>query len=440
MLKIACLCLAVAVTTPLGSQVAPDATGGTLPPDEMMTPPPVSGDAYPVIVGAETRSNFLAGAIVVTGAYNDNLMADPTKKAGDWTYSIVPSISLDRRTPHHSESLSYNSGFTLYQNTPSLNGVTQEGSAGYQQHLSRFTVLSVKDTFRQNYNLFNQANPFVGTGISTGGSSTNAVYVYPFANQFGNSLDTGIEYQYSKSAMIGGGGSFSMLRYSNDKNTPGLDNSDMGQGSAFFSRRISPGQYLGINYEYAKISTHPVQTTTTTQTVFGFYTMYLTHTVSISILGGPQHYYSRDDVSEASSNSWTPAVQGSVGYQMPHTSFSVGFSHIVSSARGLVGAYHSDLAGFTARRQITRTWNLNAGVNYALFKNATPNVSSMYPGGHTISGTASFERSFRERLGLVIGYGRFHQTYNFGTNTSLYPDCNREFASVSYSLSRALGR
>ncbi len=39
----------------------------------MMTPPPVSGDAYPVVVGVESRSNYLDGGLVFTAAYVDNL-------------------------------------------------------------------------------------------------------------------------------------------------------------------------------------------------------------------------------------------------------------------------------------------------------------------------------------------------------------------------------
>lgn len=436
-------CLAIAIATPLWSQVEPSAEGGptSLDDAQMMTPPPVSGDAYPVAVGAETgRANYVAGGIAVTGAYNDNLMINPSEKIGDSNYSFVPSIELDRRTPRQSESLQYKSGFTLYQNTTSLNGVTQDASAEYRFHLRPFTVVRVRDNFFQNSNLFNQADPSVSTGINPGGSPPNAVYVYPFANQLSNWLDAGIEYQYSRDAMIGGGATYSLLRYATLDNTPGANNSNEGAGSAFFSRRISPGQYLGVNYEYSRITTHPLQANTVTHTVLAFYTLYLTRTVSLSILGGPQHYDSRDSVSGATVGAWTPAFQGSVGYQMHRTSFSASYSRIVAGARGLAGAYHSNLASLTASRQITRSWVLGGGAGYSLFKSATPDLSQFNQGGHSISGSVSAERSVRERIHVQIGYSHFHQSYNFGANTLLYPDCNREFASISYGFSRPLGR
>ena len=107
----------------------------------MMTPPPVSGDAYPVVVGAESRANYFDGGLVFTGSYVDNLMLGETTKAiSDEIYYFVPSVSLDRRTPRQGETLHYSPGFTLYQNTSQLNGVSQDASADYRFHISPYAV------------------------------------------------------------------------------------------------------------------------------------------------------------------------------------------------------------------------------------------------------------------------------------------------------------
>lgn len=441
MKKFASLCLGLAAVTPLWSQVQPAATGGpSLDDAHMMTPPPVSGDAYPVMVGAESRANYVAGAIVVTGAYNDNLMIDPTHKIGDSTYAIVPSISLDRRSPRISESLEYSSGFNLYQNTTTLNGVTQQGSGSVRFHLRPFTTLTVSDGFYQNSNLFNQSNPYAATGVPAGGSQGTAVYVYPFAQMLGNLLNVGLTHQYSRNALVGASVSQSFLRYAKSTLYPGLEDSDVRGASGFFSRRFSRNQYAGVNYNYSKITTTPLHSRTDTHTILGFYTLFFSPTVSVSVLGGPQRFTSRDPVSGTSISSWTPALQGSAGFQMAHTSFSASYSRIVSSARGLVGAYHSNLASVGVRRKLTRIWSVDGNADYALFKNATPSASYLNQGGHTISATASVNRSFRERIAIQAGYSRFHQSYNFGANTPVNPDADRLFGSFSYSFSKALGR
>ena len=80
----------------------------------MMTPPPVTQDAYPVVIGTEMRSNYLSGGLVFTTAYVDNLVGGDSPTS-DEMYSVFPTISLDRRTARQSESLNYSPGFNFYQ-------------------------------------------------------------------------------------------------------------------------------------------------------------------------------------------------------------------------------------------------------------------------------------------------------------------------------------
>ncbi len=81
--KIACLCIFIAAASPLWSQVAAQRVGRwrCLDDSRMMTPAPVGGNAYPVGVGSEERSNYLAGGLVFTGAYVDNLMGVEQRRA-----------------------------------------------------------------------------------------------------------------------------------------------------------------------------------------------------------------------------------------------------------------------------------------------------------------------------------------------------------------------
>ena len=90
------------VAIPAISQVEPSATGGdtpTLNSAQMLTPPPVSGLQYPTTSGAETRSNYLDMGIAMNAAYTDNILPDVfATPVSDETYSIVPSIDLNRTT------------------------------------------------------------------------------------------------------------------------------------------------------------------------------------------------------------------------------------------------------------------------------------------------------------------------------------------------------
>src|SRR4051812_12554534 len=98
--------------------------------DRMLTPPPVSGQAYPVMLTSEERANYLRGALAFTGAYSDNVLGSGAggEPVSDQSYSIAPMISLDETTPRLHTVLSYAPGFTFYQHTSSRNEADHNAS------------------------------------------------------------------------------------------------------------------------------------------------------------------------------------------------------------------------------------------------------------------------------------------------------------------------
>ena len=117
MLTRICLGLALLAAMPAWSQVEPSATGPPPSSDEaMQAPPSVSGEAYPAETGSEARSNYLRAGVSLNTSYDDKVLASSSgQPAGDITYSVGPSISLDQSTPRTHRTLAYNPGFTFYQ-------------------------------------------------------------------------------------------------------------------------------------------------------------------------------------------------------------------------------------------------------------------------------------------------------------------------------------
>jgi len=439
MLKIACFFLVIATTTPLWSQVEPAANGGGFDLDDihMMTPPPVSGDAYPVVVGAESRVNYFDGGLIFNGTYVDNLMLGPTTKAiSDEIYYFVPSVSLDRRTPRQGETLHYSPGFALYQNTSQLNGVSQDASADYRFHISPYAVIEISDKFQQNYNLYNQSNPFAGGVVSGTPGPSNTFLIAPFANQLSNVGTAGINYQFSRNAMIGGSGSYSLLHYADNSQTVGVTNGNTTEALAFYSRRMARSEYLGVAYQFSKFITHPIATYTVTDSTFGFYTHYFTRSFSLSVLGGPEHYAAWSPT-VPKQEAWTPAAQGSLGWQTLRTTLGVSFTHIVSGAPGLGGAYHADMAGMVARLAFARTWSFGGNAEYSLLKSVN---TALYPGGHTIAAEVDVQHRVMEGMTAAAGYQHLHETYGSIPAVSNFPDSNRVFVSLDYGFHRPIGR
>ena len=442
MFRIACFCIVISFGMPLWSQVQPSAYGGgyELDSEHMMTPPPVSRSAYPALSSSEERANFVAGGAVVSAAYTDNLMLLGDKAISDEYYNIVPTISLDRRTARHSESVRYGAGFRLYQNTSDLNAITQDGSASFTYRFTPYAALIINDSVDQNSNSYNRGNAFGGGGVSGAPGSANVALVEPYADQLTNSTSAGLEYQYSKNSMMGASGSYSFLNFSAHSNLPTLSNQDTAGGNAFFSRRFGKS-YAGVTYQLSKYVTHPFGSYTVSNTVFGFFTHYFTRTVSVSLLGGPEHYTSWAETTEKSS-AWTPAAQGSVGWQVRRANLAASFVHVVSGAGGLIGTFHSDTGGLNAHMMLSRKWGAGAHAEYSHYKNltTTPVQFGYFPGGDTISGGVEVQRSIRESLALEAQYVHLHQNYGNVTTSQNLHDTNEVILGISYQFHRPLGR
>jgi hypothetical protein len=442
MFKIACFCLLMGSAIPLFSQVQPSAYGGAsdLESEHMMTPPPVSRQGYPTTTGSEERSNILAGGATASAGYTDNLMLLGDQKVSDELYTIIPTLSLDRRTPRHGESIVYGAGFRFYQNTTNLNAFTQNGSASFRYHFTPYAALVISDSVSQNSNLYSATTSNAG-GISGAPPTQNVAIVEPYADQMTNSTSAGLEYQFSKNSMIGASGSYAFLQFNGHTNLPALSDQNTAGGNAFYSRRFGKS-YAGVTYQFSKYVTHPFGSYTVSNTVFGFYTHYFSRTISVSFLGGPERYSAWSQTTQKTS-AWTPAVQGSVGWQVAKANLAANFAHVVSGAGGLVGTFHADTGAVTGHLMFSRRWGAGAQVSYSRFRNLGGSAQiqqALYPGGDSISGGVDVQRSIREWLSLEAGYVHFHQSYgNLTTNRPNY-DSNEAHVGISYQFSRPLGR
>jgi hypothetical protein len=440
-----CLSLALFLVVPAWSQVEPSATGGAPSSDEdmrMLQPPLVSGEAYPATFGSEGRSNYLVTAISFDTAYVDNVLtASASMPVSDVTYSIEPSIALNQTTPRQLRSLTYSPGFTFYQPTSQLNAVDQNGKLVFQFRMRPYTTISIRDSFMQSSSVYNQPNPLAEGGVSGSLQPSTASVIAPFANQINNTVGAGISHQVSQDAMIGGGGIFELLHYTNPSQAQGLSDSTSSGGSAFFSRRLSVMHYLGVAYQFARVLASPqnVQSETLTNTLLPFYTLYLNRSTSLSLSCGLQHL-NASETRLPTYTSWSPIAMASFGWQASRANFATSYSRAIVAGGGILGAYNANTANASFGWQIAHSWTTGLGAAYSNLKNTTPLLSQGVPGGYTVSGSASIQHPMGEHLVVNFGYERLHQSFSGIQVISQEPDTDREFISLSYQLRRPLGR
>jgi hypothetical protein len=417
----------------------------------MLTPPPVSGQSYPVAPVSQERSNYLRGGVTFLSAYSDNVLgstAATSAPVSDVSYSVWPTLALDETTTRLHWTLNYAPGFTFYQRTSARNEQDQNASINFQYRLSPHVTFSAVDGFQKTSNVFNQPDLAAAGAVSGGAQGDNFSVIAPIADQLRNSGTVGIAYQFAANAMVGAGGNFTNLHYPDQTEVPGLFDSESQGGSAFYAYRISSVHYIGVAYQYQRLLSFPTQGQNETQTdaVFPFYVFSPSKRFSISMFGGPQYsdigpqFAVGGSVPLAGSQSWMPAGGASLNWQGQFTGLAVSYSHLIAGGGGLIGATKTDAANMSIRQQVARA--LTASLSGGYSQNTVLDVPQSVAGstnGHLISGTASLQRMFGEHLNVQLGYSRVHQTYNVAAIATT-PDTNREFVSLSYQFSRPLGR
>ena len=426
---------------PAASAVPDAASNSATGDDRMQVPAPISGAAYPTTYTAEEKSNYLHGGFIFTTAYSDNVLVGASgQPLSDVSYSVFPNIALDQTTSRLHWVLSYAPGFTFYQRDSGQNQQNQNLSGNFRYRLSPHVTLSLQDSFQKSSSILDQPG-LASTPVTGNAQGGGIAIVSPLADQLNNRAGVDLTYQFSASDMVGASGSFSNLHYLHPAQVPGLVDSSVQGGSAFFNHRLSKRHYVGASYQYQRIAAYPTgpQNVTQTNAVMAFYTFYPQPRLSFSVSGGPQH----SDVQQAplpSAQSWSPAVTASMGWQAHHTNVAASYSRIISGGGGLVGAFHSNTANLSLRQQLSRNWAGQIVGAYAINKNVTPLSFLFSPGGHSISGGVSVQRKLGQHWGAEAGYTRLHQSYSGIAAISTVPDTNREFVSISYQFSHPLGR
>ncbi len=444
MLARICLAFCLLVCVPAWCQLPAnnsDAVKATDDDPQLRVPPPVSGQAYSAKFAGEIESNYLSGGVTFTGAYLSNVSFS-SNPAGDMSYSIWPTIALNKTTDRMHFVFDYAPGFTFYQHNTSLNQANQNVLMNLQYQLSPNLAASVHEGFQKTSNVFDQPNPLSATPVSGSLPLSQAAIIAPAANLLSNSTGAQLTYQVGANGMIGGGGSYNTFSYPDQSQESGLYDSRSAGGSVFYSRRVREKDYLGVSYQYENslsFQTDRASTETQTQTVFLFYTVYLKPTLSISVSGGPQHYSSVQGLLPPAA-SWQPMTMVSVNWQGERATVSGSYARTVSGGGGLNGTFHSNNMGASLSWRLSRNWTSGVSAGYSNYDNLTPLFVSSSPGGHTISGTASMQRMLNDRTNFQFGYNWAHQSYPNVPTISTDPNVNRVFVTISFTFTKPLQR
>jgi len=404
----------------------------------MMAPPPVSigGDSVAFTSELE-RSNYLRGGVSVQGSYNDNIFTG-TSTEGDANYTISPYIAIDISRSRLAWNLDYSPGFTIYQKFRAFDQTDHTLSTGLQYLLSPHVAISFQDSLAKEPSFQSVLEPTSVNNPSNTLQNPNFAIIPPLTNTLNNNANGQLTYQFARNAMIGVQGDSSELRFLNGVQAQGLFDSSERGGGAFYAHRLGAKHYIGVNYNFADIVTHPIEVATQVHTADMFYTFYLSKRISISVSGGAQHSETQGG-GVPLLESWSPTEGGGFHLQGIHNSAALTVSHSINSGGGLQGAVHSYGVNFSVRHQFSP--HLTGGVETSYSNNELLDTSSQLgSSGRTLILNATLQRALGQHLNAELGYSRIHQRYEDVATVANTPDSDRGWIMISYEFERPLGR
>jgi hypothetical protein len=419
-----------------------DAAKATDDGSQLQAPPPVNGQAYATTFAGASESNYLRGGITFSGGYSTNVLGG-TNPVSDMSYSVWPTIAFDKTTYRMHLEFDYAPGFTVYQHSSSLNQGNQNVAMNLQYHFTPNLSVSLQEGFQKTSNIFDQANPLSSTSVSGSAPTSTTAIIAPAASLMTNTTSVQFRYQISGDAMIGGGGGYSTLYYpSSQQDAGGLYNSRTASGSLFYSTRFREKNYVGVQYQYQNslsFQSEAPSVLTQSQTIFFFITRYLNPYLSVSVSVGPQHY-SAEQPGQVPAGSWQPLTMVSMNWQGERTTLAGSYARTVSGGGGLNGTFHSNDASLFASWRASKNWTTGVSGSYSNYQNLVPFFFLSNPGGHTLLGTASLQRTLNEHASIQFGYSWAHQSYLGIPTISNNPNTNRAFATLNFTFSRPLQR
>ena len=415
--------------------------------DAMAAPPSAGGMAFSARTGSEERSNYLSIGVVAGAGYDTNVYyGEGIAPEADETYSILPTVQIDRTTERLHENLSYNPGFLFYQQASVLNEVSENATGEIDYRVSPHSNVSVYDSFLKTSNVFSQPYSLSGGTISGSPGTPGALAIAPYADQILNHGGGLYSYQFSRDAMVGVGGGASELNYPNSGEAAGLYNANTYSGNAFYNLRLTGRQYIGATGDYFNITESAAVMAggrTETAAALPFYTFYPRKNIFLSVSGGPQ-YYTATFQPAPPLKGWSPTIMASAHAEVERAAFSASYQRTVTAGGGLLGVFTTNAGSAEFRLQLSRSWGLGCSGSYtsSLANNAGQLSSLTVAGenGHVVRAAGSVAHALSQRVSAQVGYDYLRQDFAGIPEIANAPNTQRVYGTIQYQLRRPLGR
>ena len=318
------------------------------------------------------RSNYLNGGVRLSSTYDDNALNTSTDQVSNFSYSVLPYIGLKQDISRLQLRFDYSGGFTINQRLSVRNQGTQTADADLRYRLAPHVDLRLLDNFFMTSGFLNQLSEGIAPGTPDG---PNLTLITPLANEKSNNVTGEFSYQFSPGSVVGFGGTYYFLNFSDASGGAQLQNTRMLRGMAFYNHRISHRNWLGLNYSAESLTFSPSSDNTFVHSIQGTLTVLSSHKMTLTAFGGVQFSNTQTEFLfiPISYNQITPTEGANFAWNGLRTSATSTFSHKVSDGGGVLAAVQSTMAQGSVRRQLFRRTGIACNFTYSSNNPLTPN-------------------------------------------------------------------
>jgi hypothetical protein len=376
----------------------------------------------------EVKHSYWVPGVQFSSSTQSNLFS-PSNSSGWYTNNfVVGNLSLLEAWSRSQLALNYSGGGTFSNNS-------SVGNSGYQQlafaesFLLNRWIVQIVDQFAQ---LPQSAFGFgAGTTLGVPGVGGSLGPTIPgignnyvpnqsifggFGPRYSNAAVVQATYQLSRRSSITASGSYGILHFVD----PGNTDTDSLFGSLGYNYKLTPKDTIGVFYQFASYHYPGSPQAYGSQTVSAAYSRKITGRLALSLYGGPQITSFRVPVGTSSSTT-SGYASAFLNYSVERGGISGSYVHGLSGGSGLLTGSILDQVSFSATRQLTRVWSVNAIVGYSHNRtviNSTaapgnPSYDNWYAGG-------GIGRPFGRNLTFSVAFSENLQTNNPGCNV---PGC-----------------
>lgn len=428
-------------------------------PNTPWLPVGLNGETGPVSTMGESEENELSMGVSVSGGYYGAASSNSGQE-NLGSFSVAPDIAITENRPRMSGSLRYSPSYADTQQSGTM--LLQNLLGVLQFRITEKLTLQVGERYLRTNSWFTglDTNPAASPGNVIQQPNQSVLTTETLmANSFTN---LNLIYQSSESTVAGFGGSFSTGNFSNQVaalNQP-LFNNNSGTVSTYVQHRMQGKNWLGTTGTFQRIvTTGGIKEGADNASVQIFYTFAPSSQTSLSVFAGPSYFTSQAETElvliifgipvtipiTIPSKGWGANGGATAGWRTQRTGVSASYIHRISDGGGLTGATRSDSGSANFRHQISEHCTANAMLLYG----RNNSVSVLYGGSfRRITGTASLNWTLTKNLTAVLTYARdqvsdaYSAMDGVGSPTAVttHFDSNRAWVSLSYHITRPLGR